>query len=414
MLAEAQELPASGRELWDFVRQQAVVERGLTWLDTAASGPSLLRVLIEEYRQREARSRNPLRYGQAAYASPALQEFVGAIAAFLGAQPDELTFTSGATQALGLVANGLDFVADDEIVTTTHEHAAGIYPWLLAAKRRGAKVLQVQLPAPLPHPQLVIDTIGAALTPRTRVLSFSHVQYTDGSVLPVRGLCDLARSRGILSVVDGAQALGMVPVVLRDLGCDFYAANFHKWLNGPEGTGVLYLRDAARHRVWPSAVAGHDEWDAAGRDGPSAARVADMRAGWPAAMRKFCADFNHLGPELRSVVPAIEFHRQVGSSRVAARIRELAWYLRMQVQGIAGLRVLSSSHPEVWSGILSFELPGLESAALANRLLRDHGIAVSAINHPGANFDALRASVHIYNSHDEVDRLAAALRRIVS
>jgi selenocysteine lyase/cysteine desulfurase len=372
-----------------------------------------MRVLIEEYRQRESRSRNPQRYAESNHGS-AVRDLAETVGTFLGAQADELTFTTGTSAALGLVANGLDFVADDEIVTTTHEHAAGIYPWLLAAKRRGAKVIQVPLPSPLPHPQLVIDALTGAITPRTRVLSFSHVQCTDGSVLPVRPLCDMARARNILSVVDGAQAIGMVPVSLRDLGCDFYAGSFHKWLNGPEGTGFLYLRDAARHRVWPCTVAGADEWDAAGRDGALASHVAELRSSWPAAMRKYGYDFDHLSALVRSVRPAIEFQRQIGPARVAARIRELAWYLRMQVQAIPGLRILSSSHPEVWSGILAFQLPGIDSAELATRLQREHGIAVSAMRLPGANFEGLRAATHVYNTHEDLDRLATAVRRLAA
>jgi selenocysteine lyase/cysteine desulfurase len=409
----AQELPTSGRELWDFVRQQAVVERSVAWLNTAASGPSLMRVLIEEYRQREARSRNPQRYDESNN-GPAVRDLAATVATFLGAQADELTFTSGTTAALSLVANGLDFVADDEIVTTTHEHSAGIYPWLLAAKRRGLKVIQVPLPSPLPHPQLVIDALTGAITPRTRVLSFSHVQCTDGSVLPVRALCEMARARNILTVVDGAQAVGMLPLSLRDLGCDFYAGSFHKWLNGPEGTGFLYLRDAARHRVWPCTVAGPDEWDAAGRDGALVSQAAGLRSSWPASMRKYGYDFNHLSPLVRSLRPAIEFQRQIGPPRVAARIRELAWYLRMQVQPVPGVRILSSSHPEVWSGILAFQLPGIDSAELATRLRRDHGIAVSSLRLPGANFDGLRAATHVYNTHDDIDRLAGAVRRLAA
>lgn len=411
--AAQEELPASGRELWDFVRQQAVVDQGVAWFDTAASGPSLMRVLIEEYRQREARSRHPLRYAESNNGA-AVRDLADTIGSFLGAQADELAFTSGASAALGLVANGLDFVADDEIVTTTHEHAAGLYPWLLAAKRRGVRVIQVPLPSPLPHPQLVIDALTGALTTRTRVLAFSHVQCTDGSVLPVRQLCDMARARNILSVVDGAQAVGMLPLSLRDLGCDFYAGNFHKWLNGPEGTGFLYLRDAARHRVWPCTVAGPDEWDAAGRDGALAAHAAALRASWPAAMRKYCYDFEHLSALVRSVRPAIEFQRQIGTTRVAARIRELAWYLRMQVQAVTGVRILSSSHPEVWSGILAFQLPGIDSVELAARLRREHGVAVSALRLPHANFEGLRAATHIYNTHDDIDRLTGAVRRLAA
>src|SRR5262245_42128866 len=153
----AEELPVSARELWDFVRNQAVIEPGEVWLNTAEGGPSLRRVLIEEFRQREALALDRDAYLRSRCSGQGVLDLVGAVAAFISAQPQDITFTSGASAALGLVAAGLDLVADDEILTTTHEHDAGIYPWLLAAKRRGVRVVQVSLPAPLPHPQHVID-----------------------------------------------------------------------------------------------------------------------------------------------------------------------------------------------------------------------------------------------------------------
>lgn len=409
-----QELPVSSRELWEFARLQPVQDTGVIWLDTAFAGSSLRRVLIEEYRHREALSANRRAYNRAHLGGDGLRTFLGTLATFLGASPEELTFTSGCTAALNLLAQGLDLGAGDEVVTTQHEHPAAIYPWLLQAKRRGVKVTQVSLPTPLPHPQHVIDALSAALTPRTRVVAFAHVQYTDGSVLPVRELADLARARNILSIVDGAQALGMLPLSLRDLGCDFYAASLHKWLNGPSGTGILYLRDAARHRVWPATVAGHDEWDALDRDGLASSQPsADYRAEWPGAMRKFDYAFQNLAPLYYSAAPAIQFHRDVGSVRVAARVRELAWYLRLQLQRVTGVRILTSAHPQLWAGIVSFQVPGVDCAELAGKLMDDHRIAVRAVKHAAIGFDAVRASTHIYNSFDDADRLANAVGRLI-
>jgi isopenicillin-N epimerase len=408
------ELPVSSRELWEFARLQVVQDVGVAFLNTAFGGPSLRRVLIDEYRHREALSVNRDAYYRNNLAGEGLRSFLGSVASFLGASPEELTFTSGCTEALNLVAQGLDLNAGDEIVTTQHEHAAAIYPWLLQAKRRGVKVTQISLPSPLAHPQRVIDAFSAALTPHTRVIAFAHVQYTDGSLLPVRGLAELARSRNILSVVDGAQALGMLGAPLRELGCDFYAASLHKWINGPSGTGVLYLREAARHRVWPSIVAGHQEWDALDRDGVSSSQpAADYRADWPGAMRKFDYRFQHAAPLFYSALPAIRFQRDIGIERVRARIRELAWYLRLQLQRVTGVRILTSAHPELWAGIVSFQVPGVDCEELARKLLQDHAVAVSAVKHQAMGFEAVRAATHIYNSLDDVDRLVRAVTRLI-
>ncbi len=410
--AVAQEFSTSSRELWQMLRVQPMVAPGLTWLDSASYGPSLRAVLIEEYRQREALSLDRERYLRERCGGEAARQLLDTLAQFFGAGADDLVLTSGATQALNMVAAGLDFTPDDEILTTTHDHPAAVYPWLLQAKRRGLKVVQIPLPSPIAAPVQVIEAFGAAITPRTRLMCFSHVQYTDGSVLPVRELCALARGQNVLTLVDGAQAAGMLPLELRALGCDFYAASLHKWINGPAGTGFIYFGDSARFRLWPAIVAGHDDWDATDRFGAADATPAtEFRAGWPAALRKFSYEFPHAAPVWHAVLPAIALQQEIGQQRIAARIRELAWYLRMELQRIEGVRVLTSAHPELWAGVVSFEVPGIDVGELAATLASQHRIIVQRVRHAGAGFDALRASPHIYNDFGDLDRLAGALRR---
>jgi selenocysteine lyase/cysteine desulfurase len=342
----------------------------------------------------------------------ALRQLLGALGQFLGAGVDDLALTAGATQALNRVAAGLDFVAGDEILTTVHDHPAAVYPWLLQAKRRGLKVNQIPLASPVAAPAQVLEAFSAAITPRTRLMCFSHVQYTDGTVLPVRELCALARERNVLTLVDGAQAVGMLPVDLRTLGCDFYAASLHKWLNGPAGTGFLYFGDGARFRLWPDHVAAPYDWDTVDRFGaPDAPLDIDHRATWPGALRKFSYADPYAAPLWHAVLPAIALQQEITLARVSARIRELAWYLRMELQRIEGVRVLTSTHPELWAGIVSFEVPGLDAGELVTSLAADARVVVRRVRQAGAGFDAVRASTHIYNDFGDLERLATAVRR---
>ena len=411
--AEAQELPTSSRELWPMLRVQPVVDSELTWLDTASYGPSLRAVLIEEYRQREALSRDREAYVRERCGGEGMRQLLDVLAPFFGAAVDDLALTSGATQSLNMVAAGLDFAPEDEILTTAHDHPAAVYPWLLQAKRRGIKVNQIALPSPIPAPAQVLEAFAAAISPRTRLMCFSHVQYTDGTVLPVRELCALARERNVLTLVDGAQAAGMLLVDLRALGCDFYAASLHKWINGPAGTGFLYFGDAARFRLWPAVVTSARDWDAVDRFGaPDASSPADYRSGWPSALRKFTHDDPYAVPLWRSLLPAITLQQEIGAARVVARIRELAWYLRMELQRIEGVRVLTSAHPELWAGIVSFEVPGMDAGELV-AALAEARIIVRRVQHAGAAFDAVRVSPHVYNDFADLERLASAVRRRV-
>jgi selenocysteine lyase/cysteine desulfurase len=410
--AQAQEFPTSSRELWPMLRVQPLIAGDLTWLDTASYGPTLRAVLIEEYRQREALSRDRDAYLRENCSGDALRALLGALGQLFAAGVDDLALTSGATEALNMVAAGLDFTPGDEILTTVHDHPAAVYPWLLQAKRRGLKVKQLALPTPLAAPAQAVEAFAAAITERTRLMCFSHVQYTDGTVLPVRELCALARERNVLTLVDGAQAVGMVPLDLRALGCDFYAASLHKWLNGPAGTGFIYFGDGARFRLWPACVAAPYEWDTVDRFGaPDAPLETDHRARWPAALRKFSYADPYATPLWQSLAPALTLQQEVTPARIAARIRELAWYLRMELQRIEGVRVLTSAHPELWAGIVSFEVPGIDHGELVAALVRDARINVRRVRHAGAGFDAVRASPHVYNDFAELERLATAVRR---
>jgi isopenicillin-N epimerase len=448
--AQAQgSLPTSSRELWQLARLQPVIDSDLTWLDTAAGAPSLRSVLIEEYRQREALSRDPERFLREQGSGEAVRRLLAPIAQFLGTDLDSLALMSGATEALNTIAAGIDLQAGDEVLTTVHEHPASISPWLLAAKRRGVKLVQISLPQPVMAPEQVLEAFRAAITDRTRVMSFSHVQYTDGCVMPARELCELARSRNLLSVVDGAQAAGMVSVNVQAIGADFYVSTFYKWLNGPVGIGVLALSPAARFRLWPLIVGMEDEWgspqtptvpaatpaapsnpppanastspsasSSSSENAPAAAAssenraqpVAIKRAGWPTSARKFTAAFAQLAPLALSVLPAIAFQQEVGTERVGARIRELAWYLRLELQRLKGIQVLTPAHPSLWAGIVSFSVPGMDGAALAQQLHERERIVVSFVQQPGG-IELMRAGPHVYNDFGDLDRLSAALRR---
>ena len=410
-------LPTSSRELWQLAQLQPVLDADVVWLDTAGGAPSLRSVLIEEYRQREALSRDRERYLREQCGGDSVRQLLGSIGQFLGTDVDSLALLSGATEALNSIAAGIDLTAGDEILATVHEHPASISPWLLAAKRRGVKLVQIELPHPVTAPEQIVAAFSAAITERTRVMSFSHVQYTDGCVMPVSELCALARAHSILSVVDGAQALGMLPLSVQSLGADFYAASFYKWLNGPVHAGALVFSPAARFRLWPLIVDTRSDWDGAdAMPSPSApatppATSPSIAAGWPMSLRKFTASFAQLSPPCFSVVPSMSFQQEIGCDRVLARIRELAWYLRLELQRLPGVEIVTPAHPSLWAGIVSFRIPGVDGVALADALARRERIVLGFVRHPGTGIELLRACPHIYNDYAQLDRMVAALRR---
>jgi len=405
--AQPLDLPTSSRELWQWVRTQPVADARIAWFDVASTGATLRGAMASEYRAREIQSIELASFANTDRWGAESTRLATRFATFVGCDPDEIVFTHGTSEGLSMVAAGLDLNSGDEILTTAQEHPAAVSPWMFQARRRGIVVKQIELPVPLTSTAQVLEAFTKAITERTKVLAFSHVQYADGFVMPVRDLCQLARQRNIISVIDGAQALGMLNFFVRDLGCDFYAAGFHKWLAGCHGTGMLYVRRAMLDRLWPQQPRSIDA------SPPLTTPTYPVgQNAIPAALHKFGNVVPQLWPALKGCEAALEFHDQVNRTRIEARIRELAIYARMRLQQLPGIELLTSGAPGLWGGILTFRLPGRPSSAQAAMLAGVNRVYLSSLNWPNPEQGTLRLSLHIFNTHDEVERLVQGLSLI--
>jgi isopenicillin-N epimerase len=406
-LAQPFDLPTTSRELWQWVRVQPVTDARAAWFNTAAAAPTLRVAMASEYRAREAQSSELAAYSENSRWSQESTRLATRFATFIGCDADELVFTRGAGEAISHVAGGLDLASGDEIVTTNQEHPAALSPWLFAARRRGIVVRQIDLKTPASTSAQIVEAFAAAITDKTRLLAFNHVQCADGTVMPVRELCELARERKVISVVDGAQALGMLGFLVRDLGCDFYAAGFHKWLGGCQGTGMLYVRREMLDRLWPTEPRGIDA------SPPVAVPVQSPgHVDAPAALHKFGNVIPHLWPALKGSEAALDFQEQVNRARIEARIRELVIFARMRLQQLPGAELLTPGAPGLWAGILTFRLPGRSATEVVSALARINRVHCAALDWPAAADSALRLSLHMFNSHDEIERLMQGLLQL--
>jgi isopenicillin-N epimerase len=400
-------MPSTTKELWQWFRTQPVLDLHRTYLDVAGAGPTLRAAMAMEYRVRDSLSLNIASLGDGQW-NAETSRLATAVAGFVGCDADEVVFTRGTGEALSMVANGLDLNAGDEVLTTTREHPASLAPWLMLARRRGIVVKQIELPAPMNGPEEALGLFAGAVTDRTRVLAFSHVQYADGTLMPVQELCQFARQRNLISVVDGAQAIGMLDFQLRDLGCDFYGMSFHKWLGGTNGTGMLYVRRDMLDRIWPSQPRGIDASPPVITPTQSHGHV-----GAPAALHKLGNIVPLAWPQLRGAEVALDFHRQVLRSRIEARIRELTIYARLRLQQLPGLELLTPARPGLWGGILTFHVPERMASDIALGLVRGHRVHVRDLQWPGKTEGAVRVALHAFNTHDEVDRLLNGLQQVL-
>ena len=368
---------------WAQVRAAFVLEAGTAYMNNASLGMppgSVARAVSAGY---EAVSREPLRAKQELGDRIAGRVRPG-LAAFLGAVEGEISLTRNATEALYLSASGFDLRSGDEVVLTTQEHPAGRRPWEVRAARGGVVIREVLLPSPLSGPDAVVEAFEAALTPRTRVIAFCHVTR-GGHLYPVRRLAAMARGRGILSHVDGAQAVGMFPVNLHDLGCDTYSASLHKWFLGPMGTGFLYVRAGARERI-------------------RSAFAHDATPGNPALEPPGTADL----PVRAALDASLAFMERVGIDRIEARTRFLSDYLKERLADMTGARLVSGETRETsCPGSTIFEMEGVDAVASVPVIAERASIHID--EHRRDGHEAMRVSTHVYNTMAEIDRLVDAL-----
>jgi isopenicillin-N epimerase len=401
-------IPRIPRFLWNWVGSQLVLQSGLTWLDTATFGPTLRAVLVREYRHLEEQSLDFHGFETRLGAGSLEERAVLARAAlFFGADPGELVLTEGARSGLALVAAGLDLAPDDEVLVTLHDHPAAVYPWLALGRRRGIRVVEVREGREDPSPEAIVERFAEAMTPRTRVVCIAHVRHCDGTVMPVRELCSLARSRGAFSLVDGALAAGHVDFRISDLGCDAYSTGLDRWLNGPLDAGLLYVRRESQASVWPALPDRPDGWSAIDRFGAALATSspeysAQARLGTGALVRR--------GAAISAMPIAFDLHEAVGRAQIHQRIRTLATELRSGLRKVAGLDVVTPSHPALSAGIVTVRVPTRDAKQVVESMAAQDRIVVAHVQH-GAGFDAIRISVHPAHDTIDIERCVAALQR---
>ncbi|MFQ5629935.1 MAG: aminotransferase class V-fold PLP-dependent enzyme, partial [bacterium] len=236
---------------WQLIRQSFPLTRERIYFNTGGLGPSPYQVLEAVDRKRlelETICETGHKYHEIAREK---------VAAFVGAKPQEIAFTRNATEGMNFVAHGLRLKAVDEVITTTHEHPGGALPWLAVAKQSGVKLKLIE---PVhDDPDEMQKRLKSQIGCRTRVMMLSHVPCTLGSVFQVRQLCEMAKKHGLITVLDGAQAVGQIPVNLHEIGCDFYVASGHKWLLGPKGSGFIYISEEAREFFHPTFVGAYSD-----------------------------------------------------------------------------------------------------------------------------------------------------------
>jgi len=370
---------------WTELRKQFLIPADEVYLNNGTVGSSpapVLRAIFDGYNETEKMAQSdPEDYPIWGYA--AWNEFRDPLAAFVGCKRDEIALLRNATEANSYIANGVDVKAGDEVLMTDQEHPGGEHPWDLRAKRYGISVKKITLPKPVPNAAAVLNLFSDAITPRTRVLFFSHITTATGVVLPAKELCALARSKGILSAVDGAHVPGMMSLNVHELGCDMYSSSPHKWLQSTKGSGFLYVRDEVIDRVWSTIAT--EGWDDTKIRAERFQRIGSSNV-----------------PALWGLRASIKLANDIGMERIEKRHRRTADYILGEMVK-RGAESWTSPDAALRCGIATLNVPGLKRMDLENWLWQTKKIRIR-----GGDPSKLRLSTPYYLLRKDVDRYLAA------
>jgi L-cysteine/cystine lyase len=318
----------------------------------------------------------------------------GLIATIFGADADEIALVRSTTEGLNVALFGLAWQRGDEVITVNLEHGGLFAPLGLLAHRHGVVVRTIDVGNGEGD---VVFQLMTAVTPRTRVIAISHLQWSSGAIMPLKDLAAEARRRGILTIVDAAQAAGQIPVNLHDLGVDAYALSGQKWLCGPAGSGALYVRRDALSLIQPTYIR-YGVFDPTGYVVPRAgAERYEMGELYNPATRAQLAGLRWLVDE-------------VGLDWLYNRIATLGRRCRDGLQRIPGICVITP--PDRMAGIVSFNAAGWPAKALADAL-GERGFTIRHVDQRPCPL-TVRVSNGWWNTEEEVDALVAAVGELAT
>ena len=319
----------------------------------------------------------------------ALEESRSKVAAQLGVSADEIALVRNTSEANNVINNGLPFKAGDEIVLWDENHPTNNVAWDVRAARFGLTVKRVKLPQHPSGTAEVVDLFQKALTPKTRVLSITHVSSASGMRLPVRALAEIAHRQGIHYHIDGAQSWGIHHLNLRELGCDSYSASAHKWFMGPKEVGMLYVKQDRIREIWPNVVA------------PGWGEDADPDV---VGARKFESLGQRDDAALTAIATTCDFHKVLDPAKVEARTMELAAALKAGLKEI-GAKLITPESPELSGGICIIEVAANKRQEMLDKMYHEQGIAGS----PSGGF---RLSPHSYNTREHIERAVRGVKAL--
>ncbi len=342
-------------------------------------------------------------YEAADQARDTLDGFYPSVARLIGAEESEIGFVENATRAWDLAFYSLDFKPGDRILTCVSEYSSNYISYLQVAKKTGAAIVVVPDDK---HGQIDLAALERAIDKRTKLVSISHIPTQGGLVQPAEAVGKIVNDAGVLYLLDACQSVGMMPIDVKKIGCDFLSATGRKYMRGPRGTGFLYARTRSTSQIEPIFLDNH------------AARWTGDREYTVLGDAKRFENWERYFAGVIGLKVAADQANELGMEAVWARLRQLADGLRARLAKLGGVTLTDLGM--VKGAIVTFAVKDADHTAL-KMALRSQGINVSVSTQFSSRLDlqgrglkdVMRASVHVYNTEDELDRFVDALDSLI-
>ncbi len=370
---------------WEMVQSQFNFADGLTYFNNGSLGacPAPIREATMNFRN--TLDDFPSKYMWGGWKDE-IEEVRKKTADLFSVSAEEIALIHNTTEGMNLIASSMDLQPGDEIISADHEHTSALNPWKYWQESKGTKLVTPTLPILPNSVEEVVSIYRDAISPKTKVISICHLVNTNGMILPVKEVTQMAHENGILVAVDGAQATGMFDIDLKELGCDFYTVSAHKWLFSPKGVGIFYAKQESQRYLKPLIVA-------RGYEDKSIRRLENYNT-------------RNL-PEVLGLGAALDFRETIGAKKIHQRSYELKHYFRDKIKDNEKLVLKTPELDSLSAGIQVVEVLGKDVQEVKNRLFDDYGID----SRPMSKFElnAVRLSFAIFVTKKQIDFLVSAL-----
>src|SRR6476469_9461935 len=379
---------AQDEDYWSVIQNSFTVTRGIVNLNNGGVSPSP-RIVTEALVRYIWQQEDATAYTMWQILEPQSETIRTGLAEIFGCDREEIAITRNASESLEILLMGLDFKPGDEILTTTQDYGRMLTTLRQRERREGLVLKLVQIPIPPKNLSEITSAFEKGITPKTKLILISHQINLTGQITPVKAVCDMARARGIETIVDGAHSFAQFAFTQKDLGCDYFGTSLHKWIYAPKGTGLLYVKRDKIEKVWPLMAA-------------ESKQSGDIR--------KFEEVGTHSAAPRLAIGEAMLFHNGIGARRKEARLRYLSRYWMNQLKDVPKIRFNTSFDAQQSCAIANVHIDGTNPEAVTKYLFDKHLIFAVPIVHD--EFQGIRITPNVYTTLGELDRFCEQMEQI--